>query len=89
MRRILILILIFSLFSCKSNKVVDWRLCSNCTSDTPEEVVKKLPSQQQKAIKIYKEGLENLKAGDYFYASKNLVRRKLYYHKPNGLRNLL
>ncbi len=72
MRRILILILIliFPLFSCKSNKIVDGRLCSNCKSDTPEEVVKKLSSEQQKAINIYREALENLKAGDYFYASK-------------------
>jgi len=28
------------------------------------------PSSNEVAIRVYKEGLENLKAGDYFYASK-------------------
>ena len=59
MRRILILIFSFLL------------LTSCLGRDAKKEETKLPPLSNEVAIRVYKEGLENLKAGNYFYASKN------------------
>ena len=58
MRRILILIFSFLL------------LTSCLGRDAKKEETKLPPLSNEVAIQVYKEGLENLKAGDYFYASQ-------------------
>ena len=79
MRRILILIFSFLLLTS----------CLGRDAIKKKEETKLPPLSNEAAIRVYKEGLENLKDGDYFMHQKNLVRRKLYYHKLYGLKNLL
>jgi len=63
MRKILILIFSFLLLTS----------CLGSDAIKKKEETKLPPSSNEVAIKVYKEGLENLKAGDYFYASKKFI----------------
>ena len=63
MRRILILIFSFLLLAS----------CLGRDAIKKKEETKLPPLSNEVAIKVYKEGLENLKAGDYFFASKKFI----------------
>ena len=60
MRRILILIFSFLLLAS----------CLGRDATKKKEETKLPPLSNEVAIRVYKEALENLKAGDYFYASQ-------------------
>ena len=54
-------------------------MLTSCGKEVKEKSLIKETDQEQELITSYKEGFENLKAGDHFYAAKNFLEAELLY----------